>query len=1076
MSSRNGDVSASIATKASRPKPGRTARDGRRENLLKRLGTLHSLSVNSVALLAVAFILLLHLCALTLFSRGFLLSRTTLEKRNLCNVASRDCTLTPKFDRAIILLIDALRYDFLLPADPTLSSFDGAHHNHLTLPGQLTARWPEHSLLFKGVADPPTTTLQRLKALTTGSLPTFVDAGSNFAGSAVEEDNWLEQANRAGKRIAFMGDDTWLTIFPEAIFAPNLSFPFDSFNVEDLDTVDRGVRKHIIPLLDEPAAGSSWDILIAHPLGLDHAGHRFGASHAETSRKLDEMNALLLDVVDRLATKDLLIVLGDHGMDSNGNHGGDSPDETDAGLWIYSKTALTPSNVLDIQPFRQSSSTLTSLLGLAPDGYAEFFQHHGTTTRSVSQISLIPTLCLLLGIPIPLNNLGTVIPELFVETTTASLLHRAVHGPSTNQLLQAMRINAMQIRGYIEEYTSSKTGSDLAPFAASLQDAYQAASAEGTEAAEFVALRHFTFSVLRVTRGIWARFDAKLMLAGVVVLFGSLIAIWRFYCLSRQPGPLYRKGVLRAALAQGTSGAVIGLTCGVLALLLSRALSTQANLSSNIVIFGTSIGGLAGILSYRKDAELESPATTISTSDYLAVAQILLHSIMFASNSYTMWEDRVVLYLVQMTSLVLVIQGHRAYIPLLRLRIIRFAVLSMMLHRFIAFSTICREEQHPYCSATFYGRSGVSTASGSAFGLAILAAIFLPTITARFLDIAKSRQGWASFILRYSFRSLLLAGVLYWIAEYFEHEGTPSQVRLLSTFRTTLARSQLLCCLLLGSTFWATSPVCVSVIEQTFEKEDGQTSTKVSVIGFANAAGASYLLVFIALFSGIFLLAQPVGQFIYAIGLVALLSFLEANDSNRDAELLLSRAQGKMPPLEVEGVSVRPDVPPSLMSICYLVLWGFNIFFATGHQAVLSSIQWKAAFIGFPVLTYPFSPILVILNTLGPFILSAASVPLLVFWNTSPTMKNGPSMPVLTNILKASFGFMFYHTSTTLATAAFAAHLRRHLMVWKVFAPRFMLSAITLLAVDATLLLFAVGWGTLGTLRKLKTTFGSAWC
>ena len=36
----------------------------------------------------------------------------------------------------------------------------------------------------------------------------------------------------------FMGDDTWLTLFND-IF--DRSYPFDSFNTLDLDTVDFGV-------------------------------------------------------------------------------------------------------------------------------------------------------------------------------------------------------------------------------------------------------------------------------------------------------------------------------------------------------------------------------------------------------------------------------------------------------------------------------------------------------------------------------------------------------------------------------------------------------------------------------------------------------------------------------------------------------------------------------------------------------------------------------------------------------------------------------------------------------------------
>jgi hypothetical protein len=57
--------------------------------------------------------------------------------------------------------------------------------------------------------------LQRLKGLTTGSLPTFVDVSSNFGSYAVTEDNIIDQLREsAGKRVVFAGDDTWMSLFP----------------------------------------------------------------------------------------------------------------------------------------------------------------------------------------------------------------------------------------------------------------------------------------------------------------------------------------------------------------------------------------------------------------------------------------------------------------------------------------------------------------------------------------------------------------------------------------------------------------------------------------------------------------------------------------------------------------------------------------------------------------------------------------------------------------------------------------------------------------------------------------------
>lgn len=44
--------------------------------------------------------------------------------------------------------------------------------------------------IFKAIADPPTTSLQRMKGLTTGGLPTFIDVGNSFGAPAIVEDNF----------------------------------------------------------------------------------------------------------------------------------------------------------------------------------------------------------------------------------------------------------------------------------------------------------------------------------------------------------------------------------------------------------------------------------------------------------------------------------------------------------------------------------------------------------------------------------------------------------------------------------------------------------------------------------------------------------------------------------------------------------------------------------------------------------------------------------------------------------------------------------------------------------------------
>jgi ethanolaminephosphotransferase len=85
----------------------------------------------------------------------------------------------------------------------------------------------------------------------------------------------------------------------------------------------------------------------------------------------------------------LLVLCGDHGMNEAGNHGGSSAGETSPALTF-------------ISPKLQGSGVR------CPSEAADEYQYY----RTVEQSDIAPTLAGLLGVPIPLNNLGVFIPEL----------------------------------------------------------------------------------------------------------------------------------------------------------------------------------------------------------------------------------------------------------------------------------------------------------------------------------------------------------------------------------------------------------------------------------------------------------------------------------------------------------------------------------------------------------------------------------------------------------------------------------------------------------------------------------------
>lgn len=62
--------------------------------------------------------------------------------------------------------------------------------------------------------------MPRVKAMTTGSIPSFLDVILNFAESdttstLATQDSWpLQLSLQQGAKLAFYGDDTWLKLFP----------------------------------------------------------------------------------------------------------------------------------------------------------------------------------------------------------------------------------------------------------------------------------------------------------------------------------------------------------------------------------------------------------------------------------------------------------------------------------------------------------------------------------------------------------------------------------------------------------------------------------------------------------------------------------------------------------------------------------------------------------------------------------------------------------------------------------------------------------------------------------------------
>ncbi|KIJ19548.1 hypothetical protein PAXINDRAFT_108949 [Paxillus involutus ATCC 200175] len=816
-----------------------------------------------------------------------------------------------------------------------------------------------------------------------------------------------------------------------------MSFPFDSFNVEDLHTVDEGVISNILPLLENHS--QSWGLAIGHGLGVDHAGHRVGPDHPVMKAKLEQMNEFLADVVRTMDEDTLLVLLGDHGMDRTGNHGGDSALETMSAVWIYSK---------GVALFEGLMSLPTSILPTT------VFPGETIPHRFIQQIDLVPTLSLLLGLPIPFNNLGSVIPELF---------NRNAGGPG---IQKALELNANQVKLYLDTYHASPYGGELDGNWAELSNSWLATQTTPFDDSLNV-ITDFNRLTLSTCRALWAQFSLTLIGAGLAVIAASIAATYCVYSLLGEDAKKWDE-LLEGRLSISLKAGVAGLALGGVGYFPLQSLLEGVHFH-HAVLFG---GAIASTLTLAFTCRPSFGRHLLTSIPVV----LILHTLCFASNSFTIWEDRIVLFLGVSSLVPSVLAGFTAPTPRLRNRILGFSALFAVCVRLMAISTVCREEQHPYCAVTFYVSPTSSAPPVFALLITPLVMFILPYVIRRILGISKSDKGLAVIFLPWILTSALAAGTAFWVLEW-AHSTESFGDDINSWFRltrTVLARL-IFGVMVFGSiTLWWTSPVCLEIKREARKESQPVDSgapmshqdqkIQVTVLGFANAFGSPYFVFWTIFLSFVWLCTQLTGQVVLGLATVALLAHLEIVDSVRDVRGLTD-AFASNKPLDLNAL--RRDL--SFSEVVPLALLAIHTFHGTGHQPTIPSMQWKTAFMFTSTVSFPFSQLTVITNTLGPHFLMGLASPLLVLWNLQPI----PSPRSLAaSSVRAGLGIMLYFTTLLFGSAACAVVLRRHLMVWKIFGPRYMFAAISVVAIDLGVVV-GVGIGVSRVRERIEKIFAA---
>ena len=324
----------------------------------------------------------LLVAAILVFASGFFPYKAVLPGLAAWDSAHGRSTVPAPFDKVIFMVVDALRSDFVYSNASNFFFTQSLIRSGAAVP-------------FTGHASAPTITMPRVKAITTGSVPSFVDLVLNFAESDTSstlatQDSWLAQVRAMGSgKLVMYGDDTWLRLFPGFFDRADGT---TSFFVSDFTEVDNNVTRHVPEELEK----DDWAAMTLHFLGLDHIGHKTGPKGPNMPAKQAEMDSIVKTIYEAMESRKhlestVLVLLGDHGMTEAGNHGASSAGEVSTAL-----TFISPK-------FKSTNAGLVS-----PTEEANAYEYYKTYEQS----DIAPTLAALLGFPVPTNNLGVMIPDM----------------------------------------------------------------------------------------------------------------------------------------------------------------------------------------------------------------------------------------------------------------------------------------------------------------------------------------------------------------------------------------------------------------------------------------------------------------------------------------------------------------------------------------------------------------------------------------------------------------------------------------------------------------------------------------
>ena len=362
----------------------------------------------------------------------------------------------------------------------------------------------------------------------------------------------------------------------------------------------------------------------------------------------------------------------------------------------------------------------------------------------------------------------------------------------------------------------------------------------------------------------------------------------------------------------------------------------------------------------------------------------------------------------------------------------------MILTRLSGYSTLCREEQHPFCTPTFNHHPASSLSSPYALFSLVFSSIIVCGTVRKVLKSTDNFHGTGHVIGGFFVPLGFLVSNMYWILDTLEGHQVP--IGSFASLRNVLGKYAFGGYASLAFFIWVSD--CTTMSVRTLETDADQIETLIRdpskprskkpllVQGLDHPLGSSLFCAWTLLLVVLGMVQKPMGGTMLNLGFLSGVLGLEMFDLrvrewNKDVQVKADE----------NAVKERIPVPPIPLSFIFLYTLLFHLlaqrtFFSTGHQRALASIQYEIGFIGMEKVNWIVSPLLILLNTFGGHVLFSFGLVLIAFWRR----------PWQDIRMKDVYHVAVCHLVISLlglcVTTALAGHFRRHLMVWRVFAPK----------------------------------------